>query len=78
MATFYDKNGTQLSVGDHIVPDGGLELQIVSSGYLDEFKQEVMFGQQVANLAVFSILTQENLITRWTKVEDDSTTESEG
>lgn len=66
---FYDKNGTELAIGDHIIPDAGLELQLVSSGYLEEFGEDVMFGQQVENLAVFSILTPENLAKQWTKLE---------
>lgn len=68
--TFYDKNGTELNVGDHIIPDEGLELIIVSKGYVEEYKSEVMFGQQIVNLCCFSILTQENLTKQWSKVEE--------
>ncbi|MCD8382778.1 MAG: hypothetical protein LUC30_07680 [Clostridiales bacterium] len=68
--TFYDKNGAALSVGDHIVPDDGLELVLVSSGYLADLDQDVLFGQQVKNLASFSILTQEDLSSQWTKKEE--------
>ncbi len=66
---FYDKNGTELAVGDHIIPDAGLELQLVSSGYLAEAGETVLFGQQVENLACFSWLTQDNLSRQWTKLE---------
>ena len=67
---FYDKNGTELNIGDHIIPDEGLELAIVSSGYVEAYKDEVMFGQQVANMCCFSILTKENLAKQWTRLED--------
>ena len=69
---FCDKNGTVLNIGDHIIPDEGVELVLVSKGYVEEFKAEVMFGQQVANLCSFSILTRENLEKQWTKLEVDS------
>ena len=66
---FYDKNGTELAVGDTVAPDEGRKLKIVSQGYYEEMGQEVMFGQQLADLAAFSILTQKNLSLQWTKVE---------
>lgn len=68
--TFYDKNGTVLQVGDHIIPDDGMELVIVSCGELEEYGM-CMFGQQVKNLAAFSILTAENLASQWTKIESN-------
>lgn len=67
---FYDKNGNELKVGDHIIPDEGRELVIVSSGYLDEYKDEVMFGQQVVSMTCFSILTKENLKKQWSKISE--------
>lgn len=66
--TFYDKNGTPLQVGDHIVPDVGMELVIVSVAYVADYDAECMFGQQVADPLAFSVLTKENLAHRWTKV----------
>ncbi len=74
--TFYDKNGAALYVGDNIVPDEGRELTIVSSGELEEFG-EVLFGQQVADPAAFSILTPDNLSSQWTKVETDDISDAE-
>ncbi len=65
-----DKNGTELKIGDHIVPDEGRELVLVSQGKIEDFDDEVMFGQQVEDLRAFSILTQENLSLQWTKKED--------
>lgn len=65
---FLDKNGTELKIGDLIIPDEGLELMIVSSGKIDEYDDEVMFGQQVKNMACFSILTKENLALQWSKI----------
>ncbi|MCD7927365.1 MAG: hypothetical protein LUF80_00645 [Oscillospiraceae bacterium] len=67
--TFYDKNGTEIEIGDHIVPDDGMELLIVSSGKIADYAEEVMFGQQLENLCAFSVLTQKNLSAQWTKVE---------
>lgn len=66
---FYDKNGKELKVGNHIVPDKGRELAIVSTGRVDEYEDEVMFGQQVEDMSCFSILTAENLAAQWTKKE---------
>lgn len=67
---FYDKNGTELNIGDHIIPDEGLELVIVSTGYLEDYKDDVMFGQQVTNMCCFSILTKENLKKQWSKISE--------
>jgi hypothetical protein len=66
---FYDKNGTQLSIGDTIIPDEGRALRLVSEGYLDELGQDCLFGQQVDDLMAFSVLTQENLSLQWTKAD---------
>ncbi|MCD8382918.1 MAG: hypothetical protein LUC30_08405 [Clostridiales bacterium] len=74
---FYDKNGAALYVGDNIVPDEGLELTIVASNYLEEWGEDVLFGQQVENPAAFSILNQENLSLQWTKVESDEISDAE-
>ncbi len=74
---FYDKNGTALYVGDHIVPDEGRELLLVSDGYVEELGQEVLFGQQVEDPAAFSILTGKNLSGQWTKVETEEISDAE-
>lgn len=66
---FIDKNGTEIAIGDHIIPDSGEELLIVSSGTVEDFEGEVMFGQQIKNMACFSILTAENLAKQWTRKE---------
>lgn len=66
---FYDKNNTLLQIGDHIVPDAGVELLIVSKFYVEDYQQECMFGQQIADPLAFSVLTQENLSKQWTKVQ---------
>ena len=65
---FYDKNGALLHVGDHIIPDQGRELLLVSSGEVEAMGL-CMFGQQVDDLLAFSVLTQENLSSQWTKKE---------
>lgn len=64
---FYDKNGVLLQIGDHIVPDEGRELLIVSILYVEEYGEECMLGQQVENPLLFSILTKDNLSTQWSK-----------
>ena len=66
---FYDKNKVLLQVGDHIIPDSGRELLIVSIAYVADYEEECMFGQQVEDPLAFSVLTQENLSLQWTKVE---------
>lgn len=64
---FYDKNGTLLQIGDHIVPDEGRELLIVSIFYVEEYGEECMFGQQIEDPLAFSILTKDNLSIQWSK-----------
>jgi hypothetical protein len=66
---FYDKNQTPLQVGDRIIPDRGRELLIVSIAYVADCEAECMFGQQIEDPLAFSLLTQENLASQWTKVE---------
>ncbi|MCD7760259.1 MAG: hypothetical protein LUH16_00555 [Clostridiales bacterium] len=74
---FYDKNGTALYVGDHIVPDEGLELLLISEAYDESFEETCLYGQQVDHPAAFSILTQANLSSQWTKVETDEISDAE-
>lgn len=64
---FYDKNKTELKIGDHIIPDNGKELVIVSIAFVPDCECECMFGQQVEDPLAFSLLTQENLSAQWTK-----------
>lgn len=66
---FYDKNNVELHIGDHIVPDIGRELVIVSVAYVAEYDAECMFGQQVEDPLAFSLLTRENLAAQWSKKE---------
>lgn len=66
---FHDKRGTLLAIGDRIAPDEGRVLTLVSSAYMAELGQEVLFGQQLDDdPAAFSLLTQDNLSKQWTKV----------
>lgn len=67
---FKDRNGIVLKIGDHIMPEEGRELMIISQGKIEEYEEEVMFGQQVEDMAAFSILTKENLANNWMKKED--------
>lgn len=66
---FYDKNQTLLQVGDRIIPDKGRELIIVSIAYVADYEAECMFGQQLEDPLAFSLLTQENLASQWSKAE---------
>ena len=65
---FYDKNGAILQVGDKIIPDKGRALLIVSVAYVADYESECMFGQQIEDPLAFSLLTQENLSSQWTKI----------
>ncbi len=61
-----DKNGKTINVGDHIIPDEGMELVITAQGVVPDFgEDEVLVGYQVENIACFSVLTQENLSSQW-------------
>lgn len=66
---FYDKNNTQLQIGDRIAPDKGRELLIVSVFYIEDYDEECMFGQQIEDPLAFSLLTKDNLSKQWTKVD---------
>ena len=65
---FYDKNGIELNIGDTISPDKGRNLLIVSVFYVEDYQEECMFGQQIEDPLSFSLLTRDNLSTRWAKV----------
>lgn len=66
---FYDKNQTPLQIGDKIAPDKGRALVIVSIAYVADYEADCMFGQQIEDPLAFSLLTQENLSSQWTKVK---------
>lgn len=67
----FDKNGNALAVGDYVVPDKGLELHIISEEYVAELNEFCMFGQQVQDPRVFSLLTQDDLKKQWKKKEKE-------
>lgn len=71
--TFYDMDGKELNVGDYVQPVEGRLLYIISRGEIAEYPEEVMFGQQVEDLAAFSILTAENLALQFRKTNDSNT-----
>lgn len=66
---FYDMNGIEINVGDCVEPIEGPIHRIVSIGKIDEFPNDVMFGQQLENMAAFAILTAENLKAQFKKIE---------
>ena len=67
---FYDKNGNEIKVGNKIRPDEGRILLIVSQFYIEDFGEEVLFGQQIEDPLAFSYLTQDNLSRQWSLVEE--------
>ena len=58
---FYDMNNIEVNVGDYVEPIEGRKLLVISRGDIAEYPEEVLIGQQVDDLAAFSILTAENL-----------------
>lgn len=73
---FYDMDGKELNVGDCVKPIEGRELLIISKGNIDEYPDEVLIGQQIEDIAAFSILTAENLTTRFKKSKSGSSSAS--
>lgn len=70
---FYDMNNIEVNVGDYVQPIEGRKLLVISRGDIAEYPEEVLIGQQVDDLAAFSILTAENLALQFEKVgESDS------
>lgn len=61
---YTDKNGAEIHIGDHIVPDEGRELVIISEAAGDE--SHGLLGSQVINPSMISILTPEDLSRQWT------------
>lgn len=66
-----DKNGKEINIGDKIKPDKGRTLLIVSKAYVEDYGEECLFGQQIEDPLAFSPLTQENLSSQWTIVEEE-------
>lgn len=73
---FYDMDGNELNIGDYVRPIEGQMLRIFSRGEIAEYPEEVMFGQQVNDLAAFSLLTADNLALQFKKVGSDNQSES--
>lgn len=69
-----DKNGKEIKIGDKVKPDIGRILLIVSQFYVEELG-ECLFGQQIDYPLAFSPLTQENLSSQWTVVEEGENNE---
>ena len=65
---FYDMNNIEVNVGDYVEPIEGRKLLVISRGDIAEYPEEVLIGQQVDDLAAFSILTAENLALQFRKV----------
>lgn len=67
---FKDKNGKEVKIGDKVRPDIGRVLLIVSQAYVEELG-ECLFGQQIEDPLAFSPLTQENLASQWSVLEEE-------
>lgn len=75
---FFDMDGIEVGMGDYVQPIEGRKLLVISKGDIAEYPEEVLIGQQVDDLAAFSILTAENLALQFRKVgESESSSESD-
>ena len=75
---FFDMDGIEVGVGDYVQPIEGRKLVVISRGDIAEYPEEVLIGQQVDDIAAFSILTAENLALQFRKVgESESSSESD-
>ena len=67
---FKDMDGKTISIGDYLMPVEGRKVKVISRGEIDEYSEEVLFGQQIDDMAAFSILTAENLAFQFRKTND--------
>ena len=75
---FFDMDGIEVGIGDYVQPIEGRKLVVISRGDIAEYPEEVLIGQQVDDIAAFSILTAENLALQFKKVgESESSSESD-
>lgn len=75
---FKDMDGNIVNVGDYLIPIEGRKVKVISRGEIAEYSEEVLFGQQVDDMAAFAILTAENLALQFKKVgESESSSESD-
>lgn len=75
---FFDMDGIEVGMGDYVQPIEGRKLLVISKGDIAEYPEEVLIGQQVDDIAAFSILTTENLALQFKKVgESESSSESD-
>lgn len=75
---FFDMDGIEVGMGDYVQPIEGRKLVVISRGDIAEYPEEVLIGQQVDDIAAFSILTAENLALQFRKVgESESSSESD-
>ena len=75
---FFDMDGIEVGIGDYVQPIEGRKLVVISRGDIAEYPEEVLIGQQVDDIAAFSILTAENLALQFRKVgESESSSESD-
>lgn len=65
---FFDMDGIEVGMGDYVQPIEGRKLVVISRGDIAEYPEEVLIGQQVDDIAAFSILTAENLALQFRKV----------
>lgn len=66
----FDKNGKEIKIGNKIKPDEGRILLVVSEFDTQELGH-CLFGQQIEDPMAFSPLTQENLSSQWTIIEEE-------
>lgn len=68
---FKDKNGAVVNIGDSLVSDAQISVNIVSERYVEDLQQVVLFVQQEQDPLAFSYLTVDNLALQFTKLNVD-------
>ena len=67
-----DKNNEEIHIGDKIAPYNGIGrvLLVVSQFYVEEYEEEMLFGQQIENPMAWSPLDQTQLSEMWIIVKE--------
>lgn len=66
---FLDKNGQVVAIGDTLISDAQVTVNVVSQAFVPDLQQTVLFVQQVQDPLAFSYLTADNLALQFTKID---------
>lgn len=69
---FYDKNNTEIGIGDTVISDGGIKLEITEekASYIEfDINEPCLIGRQLDNPLVFSPLTAANLSVQFENID---------